>query len=429
MLNTLTRGRCWVPALVAALFVTTAALADSWVTVAPDGRLAVKEAAPAEAPQLDVLGYDESGIRVSVDVPGVALQPRKTKGGEFVVVTWPDAAPAGEIGTPALPVIRRLFIAPPGAMALATPTVGTAATIDLREVAFALPVMPRQAPIPKIPGARENAPFDFDPAAYAVDADYLAAPVTVTELGIAHGQRLFMLEVHPVAYNAVAQTITFRPRIDVSIAFVGGDAAVDVNPLPGLNRIVLNPDGDARSTRGSGNYLIIVSTTYESDVASFGDAKAAQGFTVMTQVVAPGTPNTTIKSYIQDLWGTEDAPEYVLLVGDTNTIPHWVGGGSGSPSTDLPYACMDGSGDWYPDIAIGRFPVRSSTDAATLVESAGGPDVQEAGGVHGVRGQLPDQRGHAQLRDRHLASTERLPVRPALSGDVRGRHAGRARRL
>ncbi|MFQ5806315.1 MAG: C25 family cysteine peptidase, partial [Phycisphaerae bacterium] len=377
MLNSLTGSRWWSPALALALLTSGGAVADSWVTIAADGTPGItepeaqareKETTQAEAPQLDVLGHDENGIQVTVDVPGVSLLPRKTKRGEFVVVSWPEAAPAGDIGAPALPVIRRLFIAPPGASVSVTPTLTATAVIDRTTVGFPLQVMPRQAPIPKTPGAWENAPFDFDPAAYAIETDYLAEPATVEELGIARGQRLFLLEVHPVAYNPVAQTIRFRSQMDLTIEFSSGSSAPDITPLPGLDRIVLNPDRDAASRRGSGTYLIIVPTTYESDIMSFADAKAAQGFTVMTHVVAPGTSNTVIKSYIQSLWGGQDAPEYILLVGDTNTIPHWVGQGSGSPSTDLPYACMDGSGDWYPDIAIGRFPTRSSAQVSILVD-------------------------------------------------------------
>ena len=70
--------------------------------------------------------------------------------------------------------------------------------------------------------------------------------------------------------------------------------------------------------------------------------------------VPAGTSRTAIKSYIQGLWGGPDAPDYLLLVGDTdgssstsNTIPHWSGAASGT-ATDLPYACMDAGDDWYP---------------------------------------------------------------------------------
>ena len=338
--------------------LTTAALgqADSWVQAAPDSHPAVSDSSAPQAPQLEVLSYDESGIRLTVDLPGVALLPSKTKVGAFVTVTWPDAAVAGEVGMPALPVIRRLFIVQPDASVAVNATLGAAEVIDLATVGAALPVIPRQAPIPKIEGAIESAPFNFDPAAYAVDADYLTEPAILTELGVARGQRLFLLEVHPVTYNPATQTLTLRSKMDVTIQFTGGSEPFSrMNPLPGLERIVLNPDHSAPTTRGSGNYLIITPTAFESQIASFATHKAAKGFTVNTYV-ATSSNATTIKNYIQSLWGGPDAPDYILLVGDTQHIGYWVGGGDGSPDTDLPYTCMDGASDWLPDIAIGRFP-------------------------------------------------------------------------
>jgi hypothetical protein len=363
------KGMRWSVGALAFMLVlaTTAGAADVWVQVAPDGTLDIRQNAQAQSPQLRLLGYDERGIELTVDVAGVALAERQTEAGAFLSVTWPEAAPSGDIGAPQLPVVRRLFIARPGAIVTLETAVGLATVLD-EAAGFSQPVMPRQAPIPKLPGAIENAPFDFDAAAYAIDGEYLAAPATVEELGIVRGQRLFLLEVHPVAYNPVAGTLTLRSQIEVAIRFEGGGPPAAISPLPGLDRIVLNPDADAPSKRGTGNYLIVVSTTYESDVASFAAAKGAQGFDVITHAVAPGTSGTTIKNYIQGLWGTADQPDYLLLVGDTNTIPHWIGQGYGSPDTDLPYACMDGPSDWYPDMAIGRFPVRSSLDVSTLVD-------------------------------------------------------------
>ena len=178
-----------------------------------------------------------------------------------------------------------------------------------------------------------------------------------------------LLEVRPISYNPAAERITFYPRIDVDLAFTGDRAQpASIVPLPGLARSVLNPDIlPSVRQRGSGNYLIVTAQAYATDIAAFATAKASQGFTVSTYTVPSGTSNTAIKSYIQSLWGGPNSPDYVLLVGDTDTIPHWVGGGEGTPATDIQYVCMDGSGDWYPDIAIGRFPVRSSADVQTIV--------------------------------------------------------------
>ena len=127
---------------------------------------------------------------------------------------------------------------------------------------------------------------------------------------------------------------------------------------------ILSPVAQA----GTGNYLIVTAQDYagSAPLTQFAGAKTAMGFTVSMYVVPPGTTNTAIKAYIQGLWGTPNAPRYLLIVGDTsgstasaNTIPHWVGGGSRAATTDLPYACMDGPSDWYPDIYIGRFSVTS----------------------------------------------------------------------
>ena len=238
--------------------------------------------------------------------------------------------------------------------------------IDAGAAGGALLVMPRQAPIEKLPGALENAVFSFDEQAYAYDGDYLAQPATIEELGIVRGQRLFLLEVHPVAYNPARQTLTLRSEIDVTIEFTGGTPAA-LRPMASLQRSLLNPDPQAMQSRGSGNYLIVTASTFQSQIAAFATHKASQGYTVSTYV-APSSSATTIKSYIQSLWGTASAPDYVLLVGDTQYLGYFTGGGEGSPSTDLQYACMDGSTDWYPDIALGRFPVDNATELTAVLD-------------------------------------------------------------
>lgn len=133
----------------------------------------------------------------------------------------------------------------------------------------------------------------------------------------------------------------------------------------------------AGAVEGSGNYLIVVPEDYagSAPMVQFTDAKADRGFDVSTLVIPPGTSNATIKGYIADTWGTLNAPDYVLLVGDTagtsstsDTIPHWVGGGTKSATTDLPYACMHGGDDWYPDLAVGRFAVSSPGELQAVVD-------------------------------------------------------------
>jgi hypothetical protein len=355
-----------------ALIIVTAnfAAADAWLTVTPTGEAGLKDIVAAVSPELSAQDFGPSGLRVTVDLAGLTVGALKTQFGEFVSVTVPDGSLAGEIGAPAIPVVRRLFIAPPSASVTVDVQVGPAYDADSTTVGARLRLTPVQPPIPKTPGARENAPFVFDAAAYSVGGDYAPQRATVTELGLVRGQRLMLLEIWPVRFNPGAEQMTFWTQIVANVRFAGG-APDDsgLSPLPGLWRIVLNPSlVPAPTGRGSGNYLILVAQALEADIAGFATAKTGQGFTVTTHTVAAGTTNTQIKTYIQSLWGNPaTAPDYILIVGDTNLIPHWVGQGSGSPDTDLYYACMDGANDWYPDIAIGRFPARTGTHVNTLV--------------------------------------------------------------
>ena len=137
--------------------------------------------------------------------------------------------------------------------------------------------------------------------------------------------------------------------------------------------VIANADGGSRRR---GNYLIVTPPAYDGSapLTQLANDRASKGFTVATYSVPSGTSRTVIKEYIESLWGTMDAPQYVVLIGDTSgssstdtTIPHWIGGGSKSADTDLPYVCMPGGIDWYPDISIGRLSVTSVSALQNVV--------------------------------------------------------------
>jgi hypothetical protein len=374
------RGTVGVPVAAALLaLVGTSAFVSTWFTPTPDGKTEVSQEAISPAPQVAVKAYDDSGLDVAVDVVSPELTLKTTEPGNFVAVTWPECPLGGETGEPALPVVRKLFIGPRGATVDLTVATGQATAIDLEAAGFADPVIPVQAPIQLTPGALERATFCQDGAAYAVDQLLPTQRAVTTPLGIVRGQQLYLLEVRPLAYNPARGTLVLWPHIDVSIRFRGGhhDEA-GLGPMAPLKGVLLNPPPAMRlAGRGSGNYLIIVAEGFAAAIADFAAAKTAEGFNVMTHTVSAGTANTTIKAYIESLWGTPDAPDYILLVGDavstvstSTTIPYWVGGGDTSADTDLPYACMDPNDDWYPDIAIGRFSAGTVDELQAIVDKS-----------------------------------------------------------
>jgi hypothetical protein len=354
-------------ALAALLFVCTNAVAAEWFTPSPDGQLVPDDTSLPTEPDLAVTRADETGVAVSVRLGGVVLDARQDRAGVFTSVTWPESATLGEIGQPALPVTRRLIVVPDGATFTLAFAAGQPVRVDLAATGYPGLVEPLQAPVPKLPGARQNAPFDFDEAAYAIDALEPADRVQVTELGMVRGHRLALLEIRPVAYNPARGELVLWPQVEAEVSFANARAVSEAaRPLTPLGGALLNPP-ELPARRDLGNYLIVVPTTFETGISALVNAKTNSGFNVLTHVIAPGTSNTAIKGYIESLWGTADQPDYILLVGDTNSIPHWTGGGTGSPATDIQYACMDGGGDWYPDIPIGRFPVRTAQQLTDVI--------------------------------------------------------------
>jgi len=351
----------------------TAAADQVWVTADAQGQAALGET-ETSGPQVLVTVSDNTSISLEVEISGFSIDRQKTRGGEFLVLDWPEASPSGEIGSPMLPVIRELFLAPHGAEVSVSIQAGLPLVIDAQTLGFDFQVMPHQAPVPKIKGAFANAPFAYNQTVYRTAGQLPLQQATVQELGMARGQRLMLLEVSPLVYNATASRLSFTPRMSVQIDFHGGDTTKSaLRPLPGLLDNVLNPDLSGHrhdALRGTGNYLVIVAQALASHakMTEFVNAKNAQGFTVNTYSVPAGTSNSVIKAYISSLWGGASSPDYILLVGDSDTIPGWIGGGDGTPYTDLPYACMDAGDDWTPDIAIGRFPADDGAELTVLVD-------------------------------------------------------------
>ncbi len=342
-----------------------------WLGVGANGAAEVREAASADPPAIVVTSRAGFDVDVTCETPGILIRHQKLAGGEFAAIEWPSESRHGEVGTPSVPVLRRLMMGIPGVEPTLSFEAGTTVTFDAKLAGRTLRLAPVQAPIPKTPGALEAAPFAFDAAAYAVNADVPAERVTLEKLGVVCGRPMYLLEVRPVAFNAAKSVLTVWPHIDLSVTF-GAAPPAELAPMsPGVAALCLNGDGAGAQPRAGGDYLIVAAQAYSADLklAEFDAAKEQQGFNVLWHTVPPGTTAATIKAHIAALWSDPlTRPEYVLLVGDTDTIPAWTGGGEGLPPTDLPYVCMDGTADWHPEMAIGRLSVRSAAQLAAVVD-------------------------------------------------------------
>lgn len=322
----------------------------------------------ATVPVVEVVRSGNDALEVMVSTEEVGVRAVKTSEGDFSRLGWDgDTSLAGAIGAPEIPVVRRLVAVPAGTTASVRWDASDPVTVQLDPAAAR--VYPVQPPVPKLPGAAANAPFALDPAGYTT-ASFEGDLAAAGALPPARGQVLAVLEARPVVYDPAAGTVTVWRTLRVTVSFDGDGRSV--RPLPaaaGLSDLLLNPEVVSwTEARAGGNYLILVAQSLESTIAPFAAAKTAQGYSVTTSVVTPGTSNTAVKQVISTAWAGPTPPDYVLLVGDTDTIPHWTGGGAGSPATDLPYACMDAGDDWMPDLPVGRFPARTTAQLQAMID-------------------------------------------------------------
>lgn len=99
---------------------------------------------------------------------------------------------------------------------------------------------------------------------------------------------------------------------------------------------------------------------FKTWVRTLNDIQDAQG----------GTSAADIREYIRSVYDNRNL-SYVLLMGDAEDIPPHYYTPSGSAvqaPTDLYYADMDnGAGQYFPDLAVGRLPVNSATEAERAV--------------------------------------------------------------
>ena len=121
-----------------------------------------------------------------------------------------------------------------------------------------------------------------------------------------------------------------------------------------------------------GEYLIIAHDALLGNpfMDVFRTFKERQGFRVtLAGLSESGSTGSDIQNYIADFYGNHDL-EYVLLIGDVSgayALPSFSFGPE-NDVTDLPYALIEGgSGDYYPDVFVGRWPVDTQSELAVVI--------------------------------------------------------------
>jgi hypothetical protein len=346
-----------------------------------NGWLPFQEGAEPAPPTLALVAADATEIQLEATVPGVLSEKVEADGQAFTRLYGDGFGHPAKVGLPDLPVLRRDVEIPFGADVEIELISAEYSEMTLEELGIS-PIYPLQPPLPK--SEDEGPPLVIDTGFYAQDAFYPAGPLALGEPYIVRGHRAQPVEVWPVAYNPAAGTVRLYQRVVLRLSLRGSDMTTTqamaeryASPafeerLAGqlLNFNQGRPAAEFGPNAAVG-YLIITSDAYCDAMVPLADLRSSRGFdvTMVRQSEIPnGGTNTGIKAYIQEAYDTwVIPPSYVVLVGDTDTMPGWDGDAIAT-ITDLYYATMDGPDDWHPDIGRGRFPVRSAAQATIMVD-------------------------------------------------------------
>jgi hypothetical protein len=242
------------------------------------------------------------------------------------------------------------------------------------------------------------APVEKNEAIYSSDNTYPGTLFEVVSVESFRGFQILNVHLFPVQYKPKSHTVKFYQTITVEVKFGKGlknklyrGLQEDISTV---TTMVDNPDmaetyGDGGIILPTEEYIIITNDTLKPEFQKLADWKAnfVNGYGVYTVSWIysnyTGVDNQEkIRNFISD-WYTNHDTSYVLLGGDIAVIPHRMFNVSGTNlAADMYYAHLDGdfdadgdgiygettdNVDWYAEVAVGRAPCETITEASHFV--------------------------------------------------------------
>ena len=336
-----------------------------------------------ESPEVVLTNVGDNSVDLNISLSGALLTELGTRGGMFTELRIPESGILSEIGSPMLPAVRRLVEIPYGAEISLEIISMNSSLRQIGELGITRPIIPVQAPVPKVPGALESAPFAIDDEAYASAALYPAVTARLGEVSNIRGHRIVQVEFFPIQYSPALGVMNITTEAVLRVRYSNGDMDRTRTSIARLwssrfdgwitGKILNNESFSAAASKGRSDdgMLVIVDDALEATVADFVNWKEAIGFDVtVANTSTAGSTATDIKAHIQNAYDTWTSPPltFVVLVGDAGAIPTFTGDDSYTEA-DLYFTTLDGT-DWLPDIFIGRISAQTPSQATTYFDRA-----------------------------------------------------------
>ena len=327
--------------------------------------------------KFQVVSKSSQGLTIFNSLAELKVLDVVTKSGKFAMLENENLMKTFESGLPNIPVISKLIEVPQDANVEINIISYNEEIIKLSDYGITNKVIPAQLSLSKSDDPNKIK-FQYNKVAYQLN-DYVNKTIAIYEnSGMMRGTRFGRIEIRPIQYNPVQNTLRILNNLVVEVKFVGGNDFKTTllkekyySPyFEGTLAQTINHESSNSKgliTAEPVKYVIVSDIMFQATLQPFIAWKKLKGFNVIeayTNNPAVGNTTTSIKAYLQGLYNngtpTDPAPSFVLFVGDIAQVPAWAGT-AGSHITDL-YYC-EYTGDKVPEVFYGRF---SATSIAQL---------------------------------------------------------------
>ncbi len=300
----------------------------------------------------------------------------ETEKGTFARVQVDHYAKSQQVGNPELPVRGRLIEIPQDATPVVTIKSYTLKEYKLSDNGVPYKLIPCQGSQSKCGNSAE---FFWNKENYKTDAFTQSELVTVDVLGQMRAVRIGRINIHPIQYNPVKNTIRVYEDLRFEVAFKGANLA-KTNRLKeryyspyfeATYRQLLNysrPVSRDTLTHYPVKYAIVSDRMFEEQLQPFIEWKTKKGFNVVvgyTDVI--GNTKENIKAWLENLYNfgtTEDpAPSFALFVGDIAQVDVWNNGDGVTDRNSCEY-----TNDLFPELYYGRFSAETTTQLQPYID-------------------------------------------------------------
>ena len=324
----------------------------------------------------------QDGLAATFSFSGIDATEVTNERGAFSVITMDGTYASGNIGEPNLPAANKLIAVPVGAKDITVKVNGyTTEVYKLADYGINQ-IYPMQFKLRKDQNP-EDLPFEYNEKAYATRG-FAERPIALCEIqGTMRGIQIAALTVNPVQYDAANNTIRVYNNIEVEVSFGSYDKEAAFNEFArtfnpyfaGVYKTMFNNraindiyDEHPDMWQNPVKMLVIANRAFESTIADWVNWKTEKGFYVDVNYTDQiGSTAAAIRTFIQGKYN-EDAPTFLMIMGDKNMVPE---SGTGSEThcvTDLGYSSVDS--DMFSDMYHSRFPAENVAQMTAMLNKA-----------------------------------------------------------